>query len=387
MWGLIVNSDPTIGLPLSQKVRLWRRNAEHRIRDLLLSVLTRCMGSGGCDPGEVVSHALKNGERILVLRTGKAIGDAVMSLVLLPEIRRLFPKARIDLLLRDQVVPLFLQGTGADRVLSFYPKFLPHLGETWKLLRHLRRAKYDVVIACDHPFKSSFTTLCLGLWTGAPCRVGFANEESRRFLSVHVTPREKVPMVQNLLRLLSPFGDVPSMAAPRLRQEEKPGRMETQAPVLIFAPNHWRKSWPLETFLRVGKALMERGAEVVLAFGPGDARAGDPMVQDWLRQSRGKACVMEPGSLVQFAQRIAGCRLFISNDCGPYHIAIATGVPCVAAFVTAEACRDFGYEKEETWVAVYHEDPRLAENRVIEAAAGLLKMGRLDSAIDGRSLG
>src|SRR5690349_20591392 len=110
--------DPTAKLTFSHKLRLFRRNLEHRIRDELVSWLGKMVCPGGETTGESPSSNAKeppsNVRRVLILRTGKAIGDAVMSLVLVSECRRLFPKARLDFLLRDQVSGLFAGRTEAD---------------------------------------------------------------------------------------------------------------------------------------------------------------------------------------------------------------------------------------------------------------------------------
>lgn len=375
-------TDPTARLPWRQRVRLWRRHWEHRVRNQLLSflrgVITAWSGRRA-PPPPASSAADRNRIRnILIIRTGKAIGDAVLSLVLIPECRRLFPSARVNLLLRDHVAPLFSEGTGADAVLELHPRFLRWPLATGRLLAALRRQRYDMVIVCDQPLKSSFTALCLALWTGAAWRVGFENEESRPFLTVRVPARARGPIVQHLLGLLSSFGKPRNEILPRLEpssrwRKKSDGILGDGAgPVLIFIPDHWRKSWPMEAFLRLAAEITSRQQRVLLAFGPADLRGADPSVQEWIRTSKGLGSVLPPQSLPLFAAILARCRLFISNDCGPYHIAVAVGAPCVAAFVTREALEDFGYQSARPLVAVHHCDLREAERLALNAILEIL---------------
>ncbi len=380
-------TDPTANLAWSQKIRLLRRRFEHHSRNLLLilfrTVCGRALSSRNEKslPKTPEERALV--KKILIIRTGRALGDAVMSLVLIPECRQFFPHATIDLLLRDNISPLFKETENIDNVLELHPRFLKWPAATGQLLSMLRTKRYDLAIACDNPYKSSFTTLCLSVWTGAPWRLGFENEESHSFLNLRVSAQRGEKMVTNLRRLLVPFGKDRGKAAysilPRLvlpshylAEADTLLRLNSK-PVLIFIPSHWRKSWPLDSFLRVAKVLTENQHHVVLAFGPGDHRGKEISVQAWLQKSEGRGQVLPPKKLIGFAAVLARSRLFISNDCGPYHIAVAVGTPCIGIFLSEDALRDFGYSQPNHLVALYHPEKSEAERLVIETGLRLLK--------------
>lgn len=348
---------------------------EHRGRNLLLAGLRAILLRREPRASREINPSLFS--KVLIIRTGKALGDALQSLILIPECRRLFPNARLDLMLRDNISPLFQYGTGAGNILVFHPRFLSHPLAMLHLLRQLRRERYDAVIACDNAFKSSFTTLCLALWTGARCRAGFDNEESRAFLSHPVAPSRPDPMISNLLRLLSPFGKTPADAIPTLRPDpalaSETARLfrPLKRPALIFAPHHWRKSWPLEAFLRIGERLLAEKIPVLLALGPGDPRADDPALRQWLAAAPDLARLVPPQPLPAFASLLSQCRLFVSNDCGPYHLAAAVGIPCVAAFLSADNCHYFGYHLPGRLIALHHPEQIEAERAVAAACLGL----------------
>lgn len=372
--------DPTANLPLRRRLQLARRNWEHRGRDALLAVLRWFLATpASTTPPPSSPEARGSIRRVLIIRTGRAIGDAVLSLVLLPECRALFPGARVDLLLRDNVSPLFREGTDTDTLLELHPRFLLWPVATFRLLRDLRMRRYDLVIACDNPHKSSFTTLCLTLWTGARWRVGFENEESRTFLNVTVPRVERQAVVTNLLRLLEPFGGTTRSAVPRwtanerLRREAGAEDGDTVPPVIIFAPDHWRKSWPLERFVTLARAITDRGHRTRMAFGPGDGRAASAAVTAWIAESKGLGGVLAPQPLPIFAATLARCRLFVSNDCGPYHVAVAAGARCVAAFRSRETRGDFGYEEAGKLVALHDDDPEKLWTRTRDEALRMLE--------------
>jgi heptosyltransferase-2 len=376
-------SNPTNRLPWSVRFRLFRRRVEHGGRNLLLKALRAFLShrsasdlEGGAAPRSAEERA--NIRRILIVRTGRPLGDALMALVLVPECRRLFPDVRVDLLFRDNLAGLFRHGAGVDQVLELCPRVWFHPLAFVQLMRALRLNRYDLVIACDQPFKSSFTTLALALFTRARWRVGFSNDESRGFLTVPVEPVREQPMVWNLLNLLSAFGEPSRRAIPRL---QPPPGMDGEVarflgngrkPVLIFVPGHWRKSWPLENFISLARELTRRQQEVVLAFGPGDDRHADAAVRSWCKDAGLLGRVLPAQRLGVFAALLASCRLFISNDCGPYHLAVAVGTPCVAAFLSADNRFYFGYEEPGRLVALHDPDPAEAERKTLQAALQLI---------------
>jgi heptosyltransferase II len=342
--------DPTANLSFSHRLKLRRRNWEHRGRNLLLAVLRGILRVEHGKAPNSLGEGAGSLERILLIRTGKALGDVVMACVLVAECRRLFPNARVDFLSRSSAIPL-LQAAGVDQTWEF-PSNSAHVGKLLKLLGSLRRRKYQMVIACDNPFKSSFTTCCLALWTRAPFRVGFENSESASFLNVRVTPQKGRSMIANLLELLAPFGKIATSAVPRLKpsaeaMQKADGLVPRGiSPVLIFIPSHWRKSWPLDLFLGLAEKLIREGEYVLLAWGPKDPRMQDPRVWEWVRKSAGQGTILEPQQLDVFLSVLSRCSLFVSNDCGPYHMAVAVGIPTVGAFISQEACDEFGYHEE-----------------------------------------
>lgn len=377
-----MSSNPTATLPWGIRFRLFRRRVEHGGRNALLAALRRLLAGRGsgvpASAGRPPPTEHGPVRRILIVRTGRALGDALMALVLVPECRRLFPESRIDLLIRDNLAELFQRGAGVDAVRELCPHVLVHPIAFVRLLRALRRNRYDLAIACDHPFKSSFTTLALTLLTGARWRLGFDNEESRGFLTRSVASVREAPMARNLLNLLSPLGEPSRRVIPRLEPHPELGGEADRLlgtgtrPVLIFAPAHWRKSWPLDAFIRLARELTRRKQEVVIAFGPGDGRANSAEVRQWLDDAGRRGRILPPQPLPLFAAVLARCRLFISNDCGPYHLAVAVGTPCVAAFLSADNRHYFGYEEAGRLVALHHPDPKEAERQTLQAALHLL---------------
>jgi ADP-heptose:LPS heptosyltransferase len=89
------------------------------------------------------------------------------------------------------------------------------------------------------------------------------------------------------------------------------------------------KRWPVERFGAVGRGLARRhDAPILVLGGPGDeerAAAIAGMVPAAVSVA-GRTCVGETAALLR------RCRLLISGDTGPLHMAVALGVPTVGLF-------------------------------------------------------
>jgi heptosyltransferase-2 len=90
------------------------------------------------------------------------------------------------------------------------------------------------------------------------------------------------------------------------------------------------KRWIPERFAEVGDRLArEFGVRIVLTGGPGEKEIGRDIE---------KAMQIRPLNLIgkttvrQMAAVLSRCRLVVTNDSGPMHVAAAFGVPIVAVF-------------------------------------------------------
>jgi ADP-heptose:LPS heptosyltransferase len=91
------------------------------------------------------------------------------------------------------------------------------------------------------------------------------------------------------------------------------------------------KCWPLENFRELGYSLLSRfpNVRLIIMGGPEDERLGDFLVKAWGSKSvnfAGRA------SLLQSAEVMRRCKLFVGNDSGPSHLAAAMGIPVVTIF-------------------------------------------------------
>lgn len=307
------------------------------LRHALLAGLNLAAGTSG-KPTAVGNHDVR---RILVVELWN-IGDVVLLLPFLTQLRELFPDASVTLLARPHAKVL-LEGTGlvdeflddaapADNWLSLNP-LLGGWRDLWVLRRQLRSRHLDLAFQCRLHVREH---VILAM-SGAKRRIGYAFGEGDRMLTdaleVGDPHRHKV---EDWLRLLSVFGitaddaftklavsaDESAVAAELLRLR---GVSAGDVVIGIHPGASLReKRWPIERFAEVAAELASRPGVQVVAF-------ADPAgVGAELHDVPGVIGVNT--SLRELMALIERCTLLVCNDSGPMHIAGGLGVQTVAVF-------------------------------------------------------
>lgn len=129
-----------------------------------------------------------------------------------------------------------------------------------------------------------------------------------------------------------PVGIVPQIALiPADDSELDALGFDTAAPFAVLHPGATdpRRHWPAESFAAVGRALAERGAQLVI-IGTGEERRAARAVLERLPATAFDAC--DRLSLGGLAALLARSRVVVSNDSGPLHLAAAVGAATVGIF-------------------------------------------------------
>lgn len=304
--------------------------------------------------------------RILVVRLS-AVGDCLHAVPVVVELRRRFPRAVIGWALEEGPHEL-LKGHPMVDCFHLFPRRAfkrreGSWGERWAALgrfrRELREARYEVAIDLQGLAKSGL----VAWWSRARRRIGFRGPESREcnwlFAGERVRPPDECRhVVERNLALLAPLGipqpSAPAWVMPAYVEEEAPaeaflaprglGRGSGRRPFAVLNPGaSWRtKRWPPERFGEVAQGLATRhelpavvtwaGAEELAAAETIARTAGHPEVH-----------VAPPTSLRQLAALLARADLFVGNDTGPLHLAVALGVRSVAIFGASDSARNGPY--------------------------------------------
>jgi len=282
-------------------------------------------------------------ERILV-RATNWVGDVVMSMPALEAVRENFPSSSITVIANPWVKPMFEHHPAVDRILTFSKGegYFKGLVETIRIMRLIRRQRFDLAILLQNAFEAAF----LAYLGGVGCRLGY-NTDARGFLLTHSVIKSdqvlKVHQVEYYLSILRAMGWEAPSRDPLLYvpQEyvkegrniiENGGAKQTDflvgiSPGAVFGG---AKRWPPERFARIGDWAVENWGAKVFLMGSksetGICRA--------LSSSMAKSSINLCGrtSLGEAMGVISQFNFFVTNDSGLMHVASALGVPTVAVF-------------------------------------------------------
>ncbi len=287
----------------------------------------------------------------LLIRGTNWVGDAVMSVPALREIRRIFAGARISLMVRPWVRDVYSAVDFVDEVLE-YDKTGAHRG--WRgalrMSREIRSGRFDLAILLQNAFEAAFIARAAGI----PRRLGYARD-GRALLLTHAPGIDpdirKVHQCYYYLGILSGAGLLPGRLwettaytpsiAIGVRESDREaarrmlraGGVEGRGGVVGINPGAYyggAKRWLSERYARVADTLAEKhGARIVIFGAPSERRIADEVARLMTAPSLVLAGRTTLGELMGL---IAECGLLITNDSGPMHLAAALGTPQLALF-------------------------------------------------------
>ena len=261
------------------------------------------------------------------------IGDAVMSMPALQTWRERHPDARLDLLVKPGLLPLWSLHGAPDRL----HRMEPGCAGAWRTARLLRKQSCDA--ACIFP--NSFRSALIPWLAGLPRRTGMPGHGRRWLLSA--TPAGTPPagrhQAYEYYHLLSEAPPDP-LPAPRLELPEalqkwardqealRPGPQVTFLPGAARGPS---KQWPEPHWVALGRQLFESGfgGTLLIQGGPAEAALCNRIAGDI---GRGAVSLAGQTDVPQWAALMSRCALVVCNDSGGMHLAAAVGAPVLALF-------------------------------------------------------
>ena len=278
-------------------------------------------------------RAFKKPQRIIVMRY-RFIGDTLLAVPFLRNLRRAFPEAHIDFLVASNSGELLARCPYVNNLIYFDK----HKTTFTKMAAVLKQNKYDTAFI----LKRSFSSAALAALAGVPQRVGF-DTEFRQLLLTHPVAygqkqnhHERDYFLDVLSAVNIPVLDTHLEYWPDAKAEQKitaafaPYAKRRNVQIHLTSSNP-AKQWPVKHWEALVQRLLAEDSNVTLhAVGAtADAAqydavaklAGDRFV-NWC----GKTSLDDSMALIRHMQLVIGV------DSGTLHMASVAGVPVVALF-------------------------------------------------------
>lgn len=292
---------------------------------------------------------------MLILKLG-AVGDVIHALPVARTLRARFPAAHLAWAVEERAFDVLNGNPDLNEVLVFRRAELrggAALAGLWAWAAELRAHRFTVVIDLHNLLKTGLMARA----TSAPRRIGFDKWREGNFLFMTETVRPAPDCrhwVEKYLALLAPLGvgradwriefpfQWPPQDAERIARYLREQRLDTPGgPVALNPGAAWAsKRWPPERFARVGDELHERfDVPILVLWGPGERALAESVIRAMTRP----AALAPETTLKSLGALLARCRLLISGDTGPLHLAAALDRPTVALFGPSDPRRNGAY--------------------------------------------
>ena len=300
-------------------------------------------------PSKVVEMDTTKPDQIqrIIVRGTNWVGDAMMTLPALRELRRLFPEAHITLATRSWAKGLFI---GAEFVDELQIQDGRGLRSFFKQVRAWRKGQYDLAVLLTNSFASALVAAVARI----PVRIGYAADSRARLLTHPIALpewRSSKHEVFYYLKIIAglewiftkqqTFLDVQpdaSLEVSDIRKDEARYLLRRQGvtedrPVIALCPgsiNSRAKRWPAESYAVLADRCIDTLRAQILLVGSKEELEVSRQVADRMHNKpivlTGQTDIAEVVAVLSIAD------LLITNDTGPAHIAAALGRPTLVIF-------------------------------------------------------
>lgn len=296
--------------------------------------------------------------RRLLIRAPNWVGDAVMALPALRELRRIFADSHLTIASRSSVQGLFEDELLADDFITLNAGngLFAGAARVFSEATSLRHARFDIAVLLTNSFGTA-----LAARAGAVKSIAGYATDARRALLNHVIPFEaghkSLHQVRYYLNIASHIelsilggSSVALNAEPRLSvsdvklqrartflQHYGIGTSAADSAILVINPgatNSTAKRWPAERFARTADRFNElQQLQTVIVGTAGDKTVANKVAEQMRSRS---AVIAGETSIAELKGVLACARLVISNDTGTSHVSAALGIPTVVVFGPTE---------------------------------------------------
>lgn len=283
------------------------------------------------------------------------MGDIVHMLCAVREAQQLLPEIRFDWICEEAFIELPGLLANVDRV-------IPVATRRWRrsllaattrreirsFLASCRERTYDTVIDAQGLLKTAWITAAIRC--PRPARFGFDWPTSREPLSsLAVGSGIHAPMhwhaIERLRALVGQaLGYQPTGPITALETHRPLGNS-----VMFFhGTTRQEKSWPMQEWITLGRALNQQGLHVQLAWGtPQEQQVAETLT----KAIGGRTQLLPKLSLAQLAQLLRSARAAVGVDSGLMHLAVALGTPTVAVMSASHLERFSASRFAPNWAA------------------------------------
>ena len=293
--------------------------------------------------------------QFLIIQTA-FLGDVILCTPVISELKRLYPDALIDVLVRKGNESLLQNNPSVNKVLVF-DKSSSKLKSLKKIIKEVRMVKYTEIINLQR--YASAGIICL--FSKTKSRIGFTKNafpfiyNKRIKHSLHEGDHEVTRNLKTIAHHGAKQIKRPELFPPK--EAYKAIENFKSSPYYCLAPASvwYTKQLPKEKWIELTRLLIKKGT-VLLIGGPNDKTLCAEIAKEFdsklVKNIAGKHSLLESAALMK------GAEINYVNDSGPQHIASAMNAPVVSFFCSTVP--DFGFGPLSDTSKIVQTDEELA---------------------------
>lgn len=284
-------------------------------------------------------------KRILIIQY-KPFGDVLLNTAYLPTLRKTFPEATIDYLIQKPFRTILEDNPNLDNLILMEKvkgKSIKRFFETVKTIFKVRKLKYDMIIdQLRGPGSAQ-----ISFFSGAKYKLGWNRKKLKNWIkgynwvyNYREDRNHKVYAAKAKFKLLAPLGI--EYNDENTFYHVKPESIDfvdnwlkeiglTGKKFVVFSPVTPipRKQWEFSRFAKVADMINEKsGMEVILVWGPGEKEKVELMAS----KMKTVPIIAPNTTFNQAGALLKKTFIYIGNDGGIIHLAVAMNTPTIAIF-------------------------------------------------------
>lgn len=273
-------------------------------------------------------------KKILLIRLGN-LGDAILSIPMIRELNRNFPKSKIFMLTSPKTIGVYANVSYIDRLITINL----NLSNLYNQLKILRKENFDLVIDMEN---YSRVTALFTYFLKPKFSIGFDSKRQHRASLFDVAAKydngdkHEVDCFLDLIKPLNikiknkelEFNVKADKYVDKLLKQSKISKKDLK--IIVHPSNNkdWNiKRWPEERFASLISQLIKKYNAKIILIGTNEDKEIINKVKDLSKSSitdfSGKL------NIPQLAYLIKKSDLYIGNNTGPMHLAVAVNTPTI----------------------------------------------------------
>lgn len=278
-------------------------------------------------------------KKILLIKLRK-LGDVLSTTPVARQLRNLYPDAEITFLTEPLGANVYKHSTYIDHLLILSRK--PSWVEYVKMIFKVTRSNFDLVI----DFYDHNKTALITLFSGAKYRYGFSKTGKRtlsynRVVSLTTDDAKNVYCANHQLKLTSALGTsindnlveikVNDEVRKRGREFVKVNKIGGNTIGFCVLSERALAQVSVELFIKIGDYLVGNGFSLYFIYGPNEKHLAQKVYD---KMENKDACIIdyEVPTVVEQRVILEACCLYVGNDGGNKHLAVAAGIPTIGLF-------------------------------------------------------